>query len=89
MLKKGMECHYVYNDSICLSVPLERWFIGRRSIKSIPAVPEFLLTQFSRKHDQNARFQSLKTSVLGLFSRTMGLYIRALETKGRDLRRKN
>jgi hypothetical protein len=39
-------------------------------------VPEFK-TKFSRKQAQNARFYSLKTSVLGLFSRQLGLYIRA------------
>ncbi len=32
-----------------------------------------LQTQFSRIQAQNARFQSLKTSVLGLFSRKLGL----------------
>ncbi len=31
-----------------------------------------LQTQFSRKHAQNARFQSLKTSVLGLFCEKTG-----------------
>jgi hypothetical protein len=33
---------------------------------------------FSRKQAQNALFQSLKTSGLGVFSQKLGLYIRAL-----------
>ncbi len=40
-----------------------------------------LKTQFSRKQAQNARFQSVKTSVLGLFSRKLGLKIQSKITK--------
>ncbi len=54
---------------------------------SSQSVGQFLVTRtlcpnfytlFSRKQAQNARFQSLKTSGLGVFSRKLGLYIRAL-----------
>jgi hypothetical protein len=38
-------------------------------------LPEFI-DQFSRKQAQNSRFPTLKTSVLGLFSRKLGLEIR-------------
>ncbi len=40
-----------------------------------------LQTQFSRKQNQNAHFQSLKTSVVGLSSWKLGLKIWAQDTQ--------